>query len=56
MNEIIIVIIVTICTIIEYFLSNKKDIYVGFFLGLMLSILFLVSPFAYHVVKNSKYE
>lgn len=48
MNEIIIVIIVTICIIIEYFLSNKKDIYVGFFLGLMLSVLFLVSPFAYH--------
>lgn len=48
MNEIIIVIIVTICTIIEYFLSNKKDIYIGFFLGLMLSVLFLVSPFAYH--------
>ena len=48
MNEIIIVIIVTICTIIEYFLSNKNDIYVGFFLGLMLSVLFLVSPFAYH--------
>ena len=48
MNEIIIVIIVAICTIIEYILSNKEDIYVGLFLGVMLSVLFLLSPFAYH--------
>lgn len=49
MNEIIIVIILIICTIIEYFLSNKKDISVGFCLGVLLSGIFLVSPLSYHV-------
>ena len=53
MNEIIIVIIVAICTIIEYILSNKKDIYVGLFLGMMLSATFLASPFANHTVTKT---
>lgn len=49
MNEIIIISILTICILIEYFLSNKKDISIGFCLGVLLSVIFLASPLSYHV-------
>lgn len=49
MNEIVIISILTICIIIEYFISNKNDIYIGFFLGAVLSAIFLASPLSYHV-------
>ena len=49
MNEIIIVSILIICIFIEYIISNKKDISIGICLGVLLSVIFLVSPLSYHV-------